>query len=223
MYQYLYVDKNVVKKFPSDVYNFLWIPMVLAHFPNCKPKDLYLIDCLFSDVCENPYTVVILLEKVSKKAKLVDEMPVEAKKILVRECSSLKAFQNLQKIAHDVASENYFMLQQLIDSLSEFSDVEIPYRVFLRTRKYVIPAEKVRQSTIRITCKMTRKLMENLCFIRKNVVTTPEIDAKPVYVLAYYSSNYVDGGFIVDKKILRRKALTRILKNFQSKLANIIT
>ncbi|MEM0026967.1 MAG: hypothetical protein QXT53_03470 [Ignisphaera sp.] len=222
MYKFLYVDRDVLKRFPSNVYNFLWMPMILAGFPSCKPRDLYLLDCIFSDVCESPYTVLFLMNKISRRDKLVDEMPVEARKASVKECSTLKAIQNLQTIAHEISNENYLRLEQFIDRISEFTNVEIPYRVFLRTRKYVIPAERIRQTSLRIARKSAKRVLESLCLIKDDVATSTEVDGQPVYVLAYYSKDYSDSGFIVGKKILRGKALARILKTFSERVNSVI-
>ena len=222
MYKFLYVDKNVVKRFPSEIYNFLWMPMILAGFPSCRSRDLYLLDCIFSDVCETPYTVLFLMNKVSRKDKIVDEMPVEARKASVRECSVLKAIQNLHTIAHEIASENYLRLEQFIDRITEFTDVVVPYRVFLRTRKYVIPADRIRQTSFRVARRSAKKILESLCLIKDDAATTTEISGQPVYVLAYYSKDYNDSGFIVGKKILREKVLARILKTFSENVKNII-
>jgi len=223
MYKFIYVDKEVLKKLPNNVYEFFWMPMLMTRLLNCKPKNLYLFDCIFTQVTENPYALLMLLSKIPQKTRVVDTMPFNARKITGIKCSVVDVVQNLNAMANEITSNNYTRLYQIIEKVSEFEDVVISYRVFLRTKRYVIPAEKVKESTLRIASKTAKKALEHLCCIEKDMAKSIEIEeAQPVYTLAFFSKDFSDGGIVVGKKIIRFKSLAKFMKSFKEYIAKAI-
>ena len=217
IYRFIDVDKNVVdKKLPSQIYEYLWLPVLTAKFVNCRPREIYIFDCFFSNVLENPYTIMFLSAKAPKNMKLVDSMPVEAKTLRIDVCNASKFSQDLYTIANEVVNEDYSRLYQLIEKVSQFSDVEISYRVFLKTKRYVIPAEKIKEVTMRIAKSSARKVLEHLCCIDKkeNRAVKPEVEAEPAYLFAYVAKDFSDSGIVIGKKIHRLKAIAKLVKMY---------
>lgn len=221
IYRYVHVDTRVLKRFSTELYKFLWLPMLMTRLPNCRPRDAYLLDCLFTQLSENPYAMLMLFSRVSQKTSIVDSMPFNAKKVVNVECNAISLAQNLNAMASEVVNNNYTRLYQIIERVAEFRDVVIPYRAFFRTKRYVMPAEKIREYTLRIASSTVRKTLEHLCCIENNVVKGVEVEAQPVYTLAFFSSDFSDGGIIVNKKVIRFRALAKLVKLFEAQLAEI--
>jgi hypothetical protein len=222
VYKFIHVDKGVLRKLPTELYEFLWMPMLMARLPDCRPRDSFLFDCIFTELTENPYTTLMLLSKVPQKTRVVDEMPFSTKRVANVVCSAVNIMKNLNAMAGEVVRDDYSRLYQIIERVAEFKDAVISYRVFLRTRRYVIPAEKVKESTFRIASRSTRKALEYLCCIEKGVVKSTAVEAQPVYTLAFFSKDFSDGGIVVDKKVIRLKSLAKLVKIFEEQLAKLI-
>jgi len=215
IYRYISANSRTVNAFPRELYAFFWFPMLMVRFPTCRPRDVYLFDCTFVQISDNPYTMLLLLAKLPRGFKLEDSMPVEAYTVPPSKCESVSIPSNLISIAGDVIRDDYSRLEQLVDKIYEFKDVEVRYRdFFFRSRRFRISAERIRDSHIKIARSVVKRAVEHFCCIEKGNVRMVEVEAQPVYTLAYISKDFAESGFVVGKKVLRVSSLARLAKAF---------
>lgn len=215
MYRYIYTDIELVKKKLSPKTVFAWVPVQVIKFSECRPKELYIVDCFFRTLIENPYVSVMLLRKIPKPKNLrhYDQPPTDVKKIDV-ECRDV--VNDLRQIVNDVALQNYSKLYELLDSITEYKDTEFTIRFFLRTRRYVISAEKMREVDRRLATRIVEKLMNRLCLYDKKASSklfTP-IGIEKHYALIYIDPMLRVSGIAIGKHLIEVKTYLKLIKKY---------
>lgn len=209
--RYIYVDKNIITKKSTPKTIYTWIPVQIIKFKECRPKDIYVVDCFFRTQIENPYVSLTLMRKLPRNINIVDQSSMNFKKI-VCECKDIVF--DFMSIAKDVVTKNYDKLYNLLDLISEYKDVEIISRFFLRTRRYVIKAEQIKKMDRKIAVKITEKLMDRICFYNKkeNREQFTPIEIERVYALMYIDPILNISGLIVNKKFIEIKTYIKFIK-----------
>jgi len=221
MYRYLHLEKQVLNKMKGEM-NLYWMPCLLVKFPECKPKDTFISDCFLRTYIDNPYLGLLLLKKAPKNIKVIDEPPIEAQRISVEKCSGVNLVNELNEVSNEIYRGEYTRLYELVDKLTEYEDIEVKMRVFLRTRKYVIPAERVREVGKKIAVESIKSALKTLCI--KNIeesYKTPTAVAEPIYILFYIDSRYTLAGFIVGKKIIESNSHAKIISKFKENMKEV--
>lgn len=213
MYMYVHPNLESAKKKLSPKAVYAWVPIQILRFSECRPKELYVVDCYFRTLIDNPYLSVVLMRKIprAKDVKLSDIPPVEAKK-LDAECKDVVA--DLRQVLDDVSTNNYSKLFELLDHITEYKDIEFTTRVFLRTRRYIIRAEQVKELDRRLATKITEKLMNKLCLYNSKEKTKM---FTPINIEKYYGLMYLDpilgtSGLLIGKHLIEVKTYLKIVK-----------
>lgn len=204
--RYLYVDPPSLKKNLSPEAVYIWIPVQLVKFADCNPKELYIVDCFFSSLVNNPYASLMFLRKIPKpkNIKITDTPSIEAKKVS-SECRDV--MRDFNDIIDSIITNNYEKLYDLLDITSEYKDVEFTVRRFFRSKKYVVKAETVREMDRRLAIDITKKLMSKLCMYNekehKRVFTS--VTTERCYALAYIDPVLRLSGIALGKKFIEIK------------------
>lgn len=213
MYRYVSVDLTAIRKrlAPSTIY--AWVPAQVIRFSECRPKELYIVDCFFSSLIDNPYTSLILLRKIPKPKNVkISDIPSVDVRRLNAECRDFVS--DLNRIVNDVMANNYSNLYELLDTVSEYRDMEIAVRYFIRTRKYVIKAEQIRELDRRLAVRIAEKLVRRLCLYdekeRKRLFTPANIDK--YYVLIYIDPTQYTSGIALGKDLIEVKTYLKLIK-----------
>jgi len=209
MYKYLYAEPTVLKKLGSNVTK-IWLPFLLLRFSECKPNKQYIVDCLLRGVIDNRYVSIFTLREVPKNTKIVDTPSIEAD-IPVKICMNTDIATDLVQIGNDYINNNFDKLDEFITIVEEYRDVEIPTRVFLRTRRYVIPAEKIKAIDRKIAIEVVGGLIKKFCMYRQGekTVLPPIIDIQPIYAFIYISG--INAGLVIGKKIIPINIYAKLL------------
>lgn len=203
--------------------NLYWIPCLLVRFPECKPRDVFMFDCFIRTYIDNPYIGLLLMKKVPRNLKIVENPPVEAQKIGAEKCSAINVVSELSEVSSEIYRGEYSRLFELIDKLTEYEDIEVKMRVFFRTRKYVIPAERVREVGKKIAIETIKSVLKTLC-IRgvEESYRTPVAVAEPTYVLFYIYPKHTVSGFIIGKKIIESNSHAKIISRFRDGVEGVL-
>lgn len=215
MYRYVYTDVEFIKRKLSPKAVFAWVPVQLIKFSECRPKELYIVDCFFRTLIENPYVSIMLLRKIPKpkNIKYYDYPPTDIKKIDA-ECKDV--VNDLRQVVNDVAVQNYSRLYELLDSITEYKDTEFTIRFFLRTRRYVISAEKMREADRRIATRIVEKLMDRLCLYDRKASSklfTP-VGSEKHYALVYIDPLLRVSGMAIGKHLIEVKTYLKLIKKY---------
>lgn len=221
MYRYIYVEKSMLSRIEKG-FNVYWIPCLLVKFPECKPKDIFIFDCILRSYIDNPYLSILLLKKAPKNIKIVEDPPLEARRVNVEGCNSVNIVNELNEISNEIFRGEYARLYNLIDKLTEYEDIEIKMRVFLRTRRYVIPAERVREAGKRIAIESVKSALKSLCIKGiEESYRAPIAIAEPLYILFYIDSKYTSSGFIIGRKTIESNSYAKIVSKFREEIEKI--
>ncbi|MEM3980795.1 MAG: hypothetical protein QXF79_06030 [Ignisphaera sp.] len=215
MYKYIYTDIESIKRKLSPKTVFAWVPAQVIKFSGCRPKELYIVDCFFRTLIENPYVSVMLLRKIPKPKDLkhYDYPPMDIKKIDA-ECKDI--INDLRQVVNDVVIRDYSKLYELLDSITEYKDTEFTIRFFLRTRRYVISAEKMKEVDRRLAIKIVEKLMDRLCLYDKKASTKlfMPIDIEKQYALIYLDPLLRVSGMAIGKHLIEVKTYLKLIKKY---------
>lgn len=213
MYRYLYVERSQLKKRFTPKAKYVWIPAQVLRFSECKPKELFIVDCFFRNLIDNPYTSLILLRKIPKPKDVVayEAPPIDAKKIDA-ECKDIVG--DFYKIVDEVISRNFEKLLKLIDTITEYKDVEFTVRYFIRARKYTIKAEKLKEIDKRIAIRSTERIMNNLCLYNKkeNTRSFTSVHIDKYYVLAYIDPLLQTSGLAIGRHFVEINTYLKLIK-----------
>lgn len=213
MYKYMHADIKFAKKKLSPKTVFTWIPVQILRFSECRPKELYVVDCYFRTLVNNPYISVMLLRKIPKpkNLKFSELSSVEAKRIDV-ECKDI--VEDLRYVVNDISMKNYGKLYELLDYITEYKDVEFATRFFLRTRRYVIKAEQLRELDRKLATRITEKLMNRLCLYnsKENTKLYTPITIEHHYALMYLDPILETSGMLIGKHLIEVKTYLKIIK-----------
>jgi len=209
MYKYIYAEPTVLKKLGSNVTK-MWLPFLLLRFIEYKPNKQYIVDCLLRGAIDNRYISIFTLRELPKNTKIVDAPSIEAD-IPVKTCMNIDIATDLVQIGNDYINNNFDKLDEFITMVEEYRDVEISTRVFLRTRKYVIPAERIKAIDKKIAIEVVSGLIEKLCIYRQGekTVLPPIIDIQPIYAFIYISG--MNAGLVIGKKIIPINIYAKLL------------
>jgi len=213
MYRYIYADINTAKKKLTPKAVYVWLPVQILRFTECRPKELYIVDCYFRSVIDNPYMSILLLRKIPrpKDIKYNDTPPFEAKKI---DCECRDVVGDLKEVVDDINTKVFNKLFELLDYITEYKDVEFSSRFFLRTRRYVIRAEQVRELDRRLAMKITEKLMNRLCLYdsKERLKQFTPIAIEKFYTLIYLDPVLRESGMLIGKHLVEVKTYLKIIK-----------
>lgn len=213
MYRYLYVDRSQLKKRLTPKTTYVWIPAQVLRFSECKPKELFIVDCFFRNLIDNPYISLILLRKIPKPKEVIayETPPIDAKKIDA-ECKDIVG--DFYRIVDEVISRNFEKLLKLVDTITEYKDVEFTVRYFIRARRYVIKAEKLREIDKRIAVRSTERIMNHLCLYNKkeNTKSFTSVNIDKYYVLAYIDPLLQTSGLVIGKHFVEVNTYLKLVK-----------
>ncbi|MEM1682768.1 MAG: hypothetical protein QXG46_00755 [Ignisphaera sp.] len=209
--RYLYIDKNTLVKKLTPRATYTWIPVQIIRFRECRPKELYIVDCFFRSRVDDPYISLILLRKLPKKIRIVDQAPLDVKKIV---CECKDVIIDLTSIVRDIIMKDYSKLYSMLDFISEYRDIEIATRFFLRTKKYVIKAEQIKKMDRKLAVRVTESLMDRVCLYDKkeNKELYTPIDIEYAYALMYIDPVIGTSGLAVENKLIEIKTYTKLVK-----------
>lgn len=221
MYRYVYIERSVLNRIGRE-HNLYWMPCLLLRFPECRPKDVFIYDCLLRSYFNNPYLGLLLLRKAPRNIKVVEEPPIETQRIAVEKCSGVDIVSELNEVSSEVFKGDYTRLYELIDRFTDYSDIEVRMRVFLRTRRYVIPAERVREAGKRIAVESVKSALKTLCIRRvEESYRVPTAVAEPIYILFYIDPKYTSAGFIVNKKIVESTSHAKVISKLREDMKDV--
>lgn len=213
MYRYVYVDKVQLKKKFTPKAAYVWVPAQVLRFSECKPKELFIVDCLFRNLIDNPYMSLILLRKISKPKELIayETPPIDAKKVDA-ECRDVLG--DFYRIVDEVVSGNFEKLLKLIDTITEYRDVEFTVRYFIRAKRYVVKAEKLREIDKRIAVRSTERIMNYLCLYNKkeNTKRFTSVNTDKYYVLAYIDPLLQISGLAIGRRFIEINTYLKLIK-----------
>uniref|UniRef100_A0A7C2V8Z6 Uncharacterized protein n=1 Tax=Ignisphaera aggregans TaxID=334771 RepID=A0A7C2V8Z6_9CREN len=217
MYQFLYTDVEFLKKknklAPESV--LAWVPAQVIRFTECRPKELYIVDCFFSSLLDNPYISMLLLRKIPKTRdlKTYSSPPVEAVRL---SASCRDVIGDFYQIAKNVISKEFGKLFELLDTIFEYRDIEFTVRRFFKVKKHVIKAEEVKEMDVRISTRIAEKLVDRLCLYDKksNTINPAPINVERYNVLVYIDPDLLTSGIAVGRHVLEVKAYARFIKKF---------
>ena len=217
MYKYIYADISVLRKILTPKAVYLWIPVQLITFPECKPKEVYIADCFFMQLIDNPYMSVVLLRKVPKprEIRVYDSPPVNVGRI-DSQCRDIA--KDFSCVVDDIIRGNNDRLYNLMDMIYEYRDVVLTVRhFFFRTKQYTIKGERIRELDRRIAVKVVRDLMHRLCLYDKkeNKSLSTSISISKLYTLAYLDPVLQVSGLIIGKNIIEMNTYLNLVKKFQ--------
>jgi hypothetical protein len=213
MYRYLQADIAIARKKLSPKAIYVWVPVQVIHFSECRPKELYIVDCYFRSLIDNPYLSVLLLRKIPKlkDVKYSDIQTIDVKKIY---CECRDVVGDLRRIVDDVDNRDFSKLFELLDYITEYKDVEFTTRVFFRTRRYVIRAEQIKEMDRRLATKITEKLMNRLCLYdsKEKSKKYTSIAVEKFYALLYLDPILGTSGILIGKHLIEVKTYLKIIK-----------
>ncbi len=209
MYRYLHAEPIVLRKLSSNAMK-MWLPFLILRFHECRPNKQYIVDCLLRKVLDNRYITIFTLRELPKNSKIVDVPSIEAE-TPIKTCMNIDIVSDLIQIGSDYISNNFDKLDEFIVSVEEYKDVEISTRVFLRTRKYVIPAEKIRAIDRKVSIEIVKEALKKLCIFRpsENTILPPVIDIQPVYAFLYIDNG--KAGLVIGKSVLHVNIYAKLL------------
>ncbi|MCS7111547.1 MAG: hypothetical protein N3D82_01645 [Ignisphaera sp.] len=221
MFKYIHLEREALKRLGGEL-NLYWMPCLLVKFPECRPRDVFMFDCFLRSYINNPYLGLLLLKKVPRNLKIVEEPPIEAQKIGVEKCNAINIVSELNEVSSEIYRGVYSRLYELIDKLTEYEDVEVKMRVFFRTRRYVIPAERVKDVGKKIAVESIKSVLKTLCIKRvEESYKIPIAVAEPIYTLFYIYPKYTLAGFVIGKKIIESNSHAKIINKFKESMEGI--
>jgi len=209
MYKYLYAEPTVLRKLSSSTTK-MWLPFLLLRFSECRPNKQYIIDCLLRGALDNRYISIFTLRELPKNTKIVDTPSIEAE-IPVKTCMDIDIVADFTQIGNDYINNNFDKLDEFIITVEEYKDVEISTRVFLRTRKYVIPAERIKAIDRKISIEIVKEALKKLCIYKpeEKTVLSPVVEIQPVYAFLYIDSGKAN--LVIGKNILSINIYAKLL------------
>ncbi len=217
MFRYIHLERKILNRLRGEL-NLYWMPCLLVRFPECRPRDTFIFDCVLRTYINNPYLGILLLKKAPKNTKMVDEPPIEAQKISIEKCSGINIINELNEIGNEIYRGEYTRLYELIDKLTEYEDIEVKMRLFFRMKRYVIPAEKVRDIGKKIAIESIKSALKTLCIKSiEESYRVPTVVAEPTYILFYTDQTYTLSGFVIGKKIIESNSHAKIISKLKEK------